>query len=337
MIALENLLRNLYNMPKRIFIISEERDSSTSKTIDWLCFHGEQSFRLNLDDPNFNIISIRSEFVSLHNTFGHFIINKGDVVWFRRASSIKLFFFEKKEAKIEEDLRRFLVLERSSVRDSFFNWLINNCVTVGNPFLSNPCKIDVLIKAKSRNINVPDWLVTSDKKDLIPFLKKHKFVAVKNFGHFHSFDNNMTFKNLVNLITEKEIDNFKFNGVPFLFQKFIKKKYELRIFFMNDSFYSMAIFSQNDEKTKIDFRNYNADNPNRNIPYELDPKYKIKILKLMQELEIDHGSIDILVDENDNFFFLEVNPVGQFGMVSYPCNYHIEKFIARNLINLCQK
>ena len=30
--------------------------------------------------------------------------------------------------------------------------------------------------------------------------------------------------------------------------------------------------------------------------------------------------------------FLEVNPVGQFGMVSLPCNYQLEKRIAQYLI-----
>ena len=33
------------------------------------------------------------------------------------------------------------------------------------------------------------------------------------------------------------------------------------------TFYSSAIFSQNDPKTSVDFRNYNKDKPNRTPPY----------------------------------------------------------------------
>jgi hypothetical protein len=33
------------------------------------------------------------------------------------------------------------------------------------------------------------------------------------------------------------------------------------------------------------------------------------------------------------YVFLEVNPIGQFGMVSAPCNYNLEKKIAQYLIN----
>ena len=37
------------------------------------------------------------------------------------------------------------------------------------------------------------------------------------------------------------------------------------------------------------------------------------------------------------FVFLEVNPVGQFGWVSKNCNYYLEKKIALKLINLKKK
>ena len=36
---------------------------------------------------------------------------------------------------------------------------------------------------------------------------------------------------------------------------------------------------------------------------------------------------------NDDFIFLEVNPVGQFGMTSSPCNYSLEKKIAQHFYN----
>lgn len=51
----------------------------------------------------------------------------------------------------------------------------------------------------------------------------------------------------------------------------------------------------------------------------------------MNKINLNCGSIDILVDNNLNYFFLEVNPVGQFGMVSFPCNYNLENHIANYL------
>jgi glutathione synthase/RimK-type ligase-like ATP-grasp enzyme len=51
----------------------------------------------------------------------------------------------------------------------------------------------------------------------------------------------------------------------------------------------------------------------------------------MLQLELTTASIDLIVDLNENYVFLEVNPDGQFGMISYPCNYYLEKEIANQL------
>jgi hypothetical protein len=45
----------------------------------------------------------------------------------------------------------------------------------------------------------------------------------------------------------------------------IDKWIEIRIFFINDKFYSMAIFSQQNSKTKEDFRDYDFNKMNRMV------------------------------------------------------------------------
>ena len=55
--------------------------------------------------------------------------------------------------------------------------------------------------------------------------------------------------------------------------------------------------------------------------------------KLMKDLELNTGSIDFIKTKQGRFVFLEVNPVGQYGMTSYPCNYHLDKKIAEYLIH----
>lgn len=51
----------------------------------------------------------------------------------------------------------------------------------------------------------------------------------------------------------------------------------------------------------------------------------------MTKVEMNSGSIDMIVTLNNNYVFLEVNPVGQFWQVSYLCNYYLEKKIAHYL------
>jgi glutathione synthase/RimK-type ligase-like ATP-grasp enzyme len=52
----------------------------------------------------------------------------------------------------------------------------------------------------------------------------------------------------------------------------------------------------------------------------------------MSILKLNTGSVDLIFSEEDNkYYFLEVNPMGQFGMVSKPCNYYLEKEMAQYL------
>ncbi len=57
----------------------------------------------------------------------------------------------------------------------------------------------------------------------------------------------------------------------------------------------------------------------------------------MDKIGLNCGSLDFIVDINDKFYFLEVNPTGQFGMVDFPCNYNLHKIVAEQLIKMDSK
>ena len=48
----------------------------------------------------------------------------------------------------------------------------------------------------------------------------------------------------------------------------------------------------------------------------------------MKELKINTCSIDLIVDENGEYIFLEVNPGGQYGPLDEICNMAIDRLIA---------
>jgi len=48
-------------------------------------------------------------------------------------------------------------------------------------------------------------------------------------------------------------------------------------------------------------------------------------------MQLDFGSIDMIVSADNEYIFLEVNPKGQYGMVSHPCGYNLDYEIAKEL------
>ena len=114
-----------------------------------------------------------------------------------------------------------------------------------------------------------------------------------------------------------------------LFQRKIDPIVEIRTFFFLDLWYSLAIFPT----TKIDYRENIFQSPPRMVPYKLPEFYKQKLQGLMADMDLNSGSIDTLYD-GEEYYFLEVNPVGQFDFVSGIGNYYIERDIALKLKQL---
>jgi ATP-GRASP peptide maturase of grasp-with-spasm system len=314
----------------KVVIFSENSDYSTSIVMKWIFFFGKDVARINRDDPKLSVEWMNNDAISLNTSFGNVNIYKSDICWFRRAGAFSIVFLKPDEKNT--NIRSFEIQEQKSIHESIIYWIMNNCKYIANPFTSDVSKIDVLLKAQSIGINCPEWIITNNKRNLIEFAENHKTIVTKTFNTLHYTEGNTSFKNLTKLLTDKEITTMPDRFDSLFFQKYIEKKYELRAFFFKDKFFTMAIVSQNDDETVVDFRNYNQEKPNRRIPFKLPYEYEAKLKLLAQYLSLDTGSFDILVDNSDKYHFLEVNPVGQFGMTSIPCNYNIEKFIAENLI-----
>jgi len=181
---------------------------------------------------------------------------------------------------------------------------------------------------------IPPTFVTRKKEKLYSFQANHGNIITKAIQESLFFiNNNSVYSNYTEEITDNSISSIEKEFFPSLFQKKLDKKYELRIFYLKGKCYSMAIFSQEDDKTSVDFRKYNKEKPNRNIPYKLPLKIERKINNFMSLVRLDTGSIDLVVTKDNKYVFLEVNPVGQYDMVTKPCNYYLDKEIALSLVN----
>jgi glutathione synthase/RimK-type ligase-like ATP-grasp enzyme len=118
-------------------------------------------------------------------------------------------------------------------------------------------------------------------------------------------------------------------GAYTLVQEHIRKIADLRIFYLDGKIFSTAIFSQNDPQTRIDFRRYNDENPNRIQPFKLPDAEEDKIRQLMKKLDYKTGSIDYIYSCDKRFVFLEINPIGQYGFISGGANLFLNKEIAQ--------
>lgn len=317
----------------KVVIFSEMNDHSTNHVMKWIIRQNTEVQRLNFDDPNLKVLSITHNGCKVQTTYGKVWFDKKSVVWFRRASYYSVYHHDKSLDRRKDYDKIFNFLEKREAYQSSLKWVLENCQCFCNPiFDDNLNKIEALERAQKTGLKVPKYIVSSDIQEVLTFFSPLDTIAIKNFTPYRYQEGSSIFQNYTKKVTYKELENSDEELVNLILQEYIEKKYELRIFFFKDSFFPMAIFSQQDNQTKIDFREYNSAKPNRTVPIQIPDTLELKLKELAKALGLESGSFDIIVSPSNDFYFLEVNPVGQFGMVSHPCNYNIEKFIASQLI-----
>ncbi|HTO16436.1 MAG TPA: hypothetical protein VLZ83_11735 [Edaphocola sp.] len=199
--------------------------------------------------------------------------------------------------------------------------------------------MEMLLKAKEHGIEIPNTIITNQKVKLKRFFNNNnKEIITKSIKDATIFNKKKSNDNYSTAITYTEsIDKEIMNKIPdhffpSLFQEKLNKEFEIRSFYLDGNFYSSAIFSQLDKQTDVDFRMYNNKRPNRIIPYNLPKKLQSQLERLMCSLNLKSGSLDLIKTKNGKIVFLEVNPWGQYGIISVPCNFKLDKIIAEYLI-----
>jgi ATP-GRASP peptide maturase of grasp-with-spasm system len=298
-------------------IFSVNNDYSTSEVIKWFRFHNYPFVRINEDD----IVKV----VSITNDNAIFLLNFETLIDLTNVKSVWY-----RRGKLNIDFNISFDPEYSSVeRDALIEFtekLIFNKRHINNFENSKFNKLFLYLYKNNLHFKIPSTIITTQKQELILFKKEHKTIISKPFAiPFARYDkNNNLHLAYTTKIDDKNINKLNDTFVPTLFQEYINKKIEIRSFFINFKFHSMCIFSQKNNNTKIDFRNYDDLKPNRTVPFKLEKEIERDLITFFKNYNLDSASIDIILDDKDNYYLIDINPIGQFGMVSHPCNYNLE-------------
>ena len=316
-----------------VLIETIKNDLTTLKVIEWFEYYGigyvaitpDDTLYLSIDDFNGDItIEINNHSFCLDEITGY---------WFRRG----LFSVKMDKSSPYYDITNELTIssyhysciEKNTILN-YFHYLLSKKKSLNSMLNPEVNKLVFLHMAKEIGLSTPKYLLTKSKSQLERFFNEcNNSIITKVCSPSSGFETvNYNCFTYTQLIDKNFINQTGTTFYPSYFQENIEKAFEVRSFLLNNQFYSMAIFSQESDKTIIDYRNYDTEKPNRFVPFKLPPETEQKLLSLCNQLNLNSGSIDLICSKSNELFFLEINPVGQFGMVSTPCNYIIERDIA---------
>ena len=305
-----------------VLIFSKNDDYSTSSVVKWLIKNKIKFLRLNENDEIL-IKKLTSNHFIFEYLGNEYSLDDFKSVWYRRGDiMIKSF-----DNNIE-----YLKLENNAIIKNIY-FLLNKKKHINTFFSADFNKLELLNFVGFNLIKIPKSIVTQNKNDAVLFFDSlNKKVISKPVSIPFSIVNEKgTYMSYTSKIDERDIKSLPDFFVPTLFQEEIEKRFEIRTFVLDNKTYSMCIFSQNNNQTKIDFRVYDEEKPNRLSPFNLPPEIEKDIFKILNHYDIDCASLDLIYTSKKEFYILDINPIGQFGMVSLPCNYNLEKNIANYL------
>ncbi len=325
-----------------ILISTDKNEKTTDNVLEYIAYLGGKFMRLHEEDL-LNDITInynketKNIFTELKFGNNHFYSENGCDMWYRRGDFSNILPLSKSDFNSNKKIKKYL-LKEWDITKTFLHYHLSKLGNNTSEIESN--KIRDLKIAVDCNFDIPETLITTEKSKLIDFYNKYSSIITKPIhnGHINYTDkiNSYESKGIV-FIDDKIISKLQDRFCLSLFQQYENKQFEIRVFFILNNLFPMAIFSQNDIKTRFDYRNYNIEKPNRNVPFKFPISVEHKILKFIQKSKLDTGSMDLIYTPDNRFVFLEVNPAGQFGWVSQNCNYYLEKKIAELLIEQKQR
>lgn len=309
-----------------ILLLSFDGDRNTNRLIDWLHYFGLSFKRIHLNDEDFQKLNIK-----LTNGEAKFQLklSNGELIDFNEYPAIYNRGVGFQKAKNPNDtslptklVNYYLDQEFDSITSCFYNYI--NSKSFGNFRLTKHYKLNQLIIAQKNGFKIPKSLITNNIETLLNEYPKRNLITKAVQDNIALEFNGKHYLQTVQAITPEDCPSSFF---PSLFQEKIDKTIEIRSFYLDGDFYSLSIET---ESKQVDLKD-NYDNA-KYCRYKLPSEIELKLKKVMNDLKLCSGSIDLLLTNDNQFTFLEVNPNGQYDWVSQYGDYNLHKIIAEFLI-----
>lgn len=301
-----------------ILIITHKEDYTCDYIIDKLNEKGISYYRFNCEDIGKISYIIDADFSLSIDGFSNFTS-----VWFRRTKLPDL-------PDTDSATKIYLINE--------FNALFKNILCLINAkWLSNPFNVEKaenklfqLFTAKNIGFLLPKTLLTNTASELKEFyFANKKNVVIKPLSVSKIDKDNETEFIFTNQLKSEHVDNIEeYDLTPCIYQEEITKAIELRITVVGNKTFSVGINSQESDDSKTDWRKGNPSFFPVELPYDIEQK----CLDLVKNLGLQFGAIDMIKTSKGEYYFLEINPNGQWVWIETETGLKISDAIINYLI-----
>jgi len=134
-------------------------------------------------------------------------------------------------------------------------------------------------------------------------------------------------------VRRRDLASFRSLGfAPMMLQEYVPKRVELRITVVGTHAFAAEIDSQASPRSRDDWRQLDPD-PEIYRVHRLPPEVEARCVRLVHELQLSYGALDVIVTPDGEYVFIEINPNGQWAWIEEYTRLPIADAITNYLVH----
>jgi glutathione synthase/RimK-type ligase-like ATP-grasp enzyme len=286
-----------------ILIVTHKTDFTADFVINKLNKQAIPYKRFNCEDIflfDYSIQFLPELKVSL---LGH---QKYQAVWFRRVKLPEI-------NNLSNEEKLYVLNETDNLLKNLFSIIDAKWLSSPHSIQEAENKLVQLKVAQQIGFNIPPTLITNSDKVLRDFFNENnQHIIIKPISQTRINYQNETSFIFTNPVSKEMMDDLgKYTLTPCIFQENIDKEYEIRVTVVENEVFAAAVDSQQDTDTKTDWRRKKLTFSKIDLPNNVQDLCR----RIVAELDLKFGAIDLIKTKQGDYVFLEINPNGQWAWI----------------------
>lgn len=228
------------------------------------------------------------------------------------------------------EVQDYRVEEWSAILRSIWNALEGRWFNSPFSILRAEDKPRQLSLAEELGFDIPSTLISNDFVSVSTFSREQQLVGkpLRRALIERGEAGEVLFTSRVGAISTD--DQKAIELAPVIYQREIPKQYDVRVTVVDEQVFPVAIHSQEQLETQVDWRN--GSNPNlRHEIIDLPHHLEKQCIGIVKKLGLRYGAIDLVLDAEGRYWFLEINPNGQWAWIERQTGLPIARAIVNSL------
>lgn len=310
-----------------VLILASRFDLSCDYVISQLRKRDCKYIRINSEDLSelkINLNPIDATLTVISNDIKYYIDKKLKSVYYRRPVFLREYNVTNKELNEHFYKQQWASFIRNLMVFDESYWMNHPSSTYYAEHKAIQLQVASKIGFKIPQTEIGNFL---DKNS--SFLSTNKEFIIKGIDTILIRDGSLETFGYSEIINYQQIDNANLSVAPITFQKLLSPKIDIRVTVIGEQVFAAKI-SLNHIPITGDWRQHKD-----NVLFErfnLPSEVQNQCINLLRKFNLNYGAIDLaLVDET--FFFLEINPTGEWAWLIKSADLPIDVAIANSLIS----